>query len=350
MAKAKNTQLAYYIIVLVLAVAVVYLFVSSTYSGQILTLQNEFNSATQKLSGLQTALNSTQAKYTAERNLIMHLHTYKIYANKTIVLQSLLYPYYLSGHYNVSYVNYFYPTYSYIYFDLANFSYHPLPYINSSYSVFDFNVTVPSSGYITLSYVSNASNNGVGLGDGDCLANLLTSHTLAVYANESSQSSGSLMLPLHTGKNCLYISNPNQNAIRVTFSANFTEYPSAASSANATIIISNSSLANATLIGVPLTPPTVVYVGMNVTSGSFTVQLADLGTPLPSGIGPAAINIYDYGVLTNSSAIWPGNTVYFNVSGSPLFVSVSQTFAGLYAYQKWAEIQLFSSIFNKTTA
>ncbi len=95
-----------------------------------------------------------------------------------------------------------------------------------------------------------------------------------------------------------------------------------------------------------LVPLSTVYVGKNLTSGPFTVQLADLGQAGTSGVSPAAINVYYNGVLTNSSSIYPGNTVKYNVSGSNLYVKVNQTFAGLYAYQKWAKIQMYSGVYN----
>jgi hypothetical protein len=97
-----------------------------------------------------------------------------------------------------------------------------------------------------------------------------------------------------------------------------------------------------------LVPMTTVYVGKNLTSGPFTVQLADLGTANSGGTSPAAINIYYKGVLTNSSSIWPVNTVKYNVTGVQLYVKVNATFAGLYAYQKWAKIQLYSNVYNLT--
>ncbi len=97
-----------------------------------------------------------------------------------------------------------------------------------------------------------------------------------------------------------------------------------------------------------LVPLSTVYVGKNLTSGPFTVQLADLGTANNAGISTAAINVYYHGVLTNSSSIFPGNTVKYNVSGTQLWVKVNQTFAGLYAYQKWAKIQMYSGLYNIT--
>jgi hypothetical protein len=95
-----------------------------------------------------------------------------------------------------------------------------------------------------------------------------------------------------------------------------------------------------------LVPLSTVYVGKNLTSGPFTVQLADLGSATSAGVSPAAINVYYKGALTNSSSIFPGNTVKYNITGTLLFVKVNQTFAGLYAYQKWAKMQLFSGVYN----
>jgi len=84
-----------------------------------------------------------------------------------------------------------------------------------------------------------------------------------------------------------------------------------------------------------------VYVGNNVTCGSFSAVLADLGQPNGNGVSPAIFNIYFNGVLTNvSQAIYPNSQVEFNASGHELFLYVNNTFAGLYAYQKWAKINL----------
>ena len=97
-----------------------------------------------------------------------------------------------------------------------------------------------------------------------------------------------------------------------------------------------------------LSPLQTVYVGQNVTSGPFTVQLQDLGQPNSNGISNAALAVYYKGVLTNETQASPPSLVTVNVSGSKLFVKVNSTFAGLYAYQKWAKIQLFANIFNLT--
>ncbi len=96
-----------------------------------------------------------------------------------------------------------------------------------------------------------------------------------------------------------------------------------------------------------LTPLKTVYVGQNVsnsTVGGFNVQLTDLGQPNSNGLSNAAINVYYNGALTNTTQMAPYSTQKFNVTGHILYVHVNQTFAGLYAYQKWAKMQLYSNL------
>jgi len=102
-----------------------------------------------------------------------------------------------------------------------------------------------------------------------------------------------------------------------------------------------------------LVPLQTVYVGKNITTTpvpgqTWTVVLQDLGQPNSNGVSPASIAIYLNGALTNTSSITPGTTTKFNVTGKTLFVNVNQTFAGLYAYQKWAKEQVYSNVFNIT--
>lgn len=94
-----------------------------------------------------------------------------------------------------------------------------------------------------------------------------------------------------------------------------------------------------------LVPLTTVYVGQNLTSGPYTVTLTDLGQPA-NGVSQASINLYYNGVRTNTTSIAPGTTVPFNVSGHTVDVRVNSTFAGLYAYQKWAKIQMYSNVYK----
>ncbi len=97
-----------------------------------------------------------------------------------------------------------------------------------------------------------------------------------------------------------------------------------------------------------MTPLETVYVGKSISAGNFSVQLLDLGQP-SNGLSPAALNVSYKGVVINTTEIWPNSQKSFNVSGQHLYVRVNQTFAGLYAYQKWAKIQLFSNEFNLTS-
>ncbi len=106
-----------------------------------------------------------------------------------------------------------------------------------------------------------------------------------------------------------------------------------------------------------LVPLQTLYVGHNVTTGPWTVQLTDLGQPNSNGISPASLSVLYNNVLTNTSSVSPGTTAKFNVTGHTLYVNVNATFAGLYAYQKWAKIQLYTNVypiqngkvFNQTT-
>jgi len=95
-----------------------------------------------------------------------------------------------------------------------------------------------------------------------------------------------------------------------------------------------------------LTPFTTVNVTGSLTSGGFKVVLDDLGLANSNGISPAAISVYYNGALTNRSSIMPPNTTKFNVSGHYLYVDVNKTFAGRYAYAKWAEMRLYSNVFQ----
>ncbi len=100
------------------------------------------------------------------------------------------------------------------------------------------------------------------------------------------------------------------------------------------------------------TPIQTVYVGHNVTSGPFTVVLNDLSYPNSNGLSNAALSVYNNGVLTNVTSAGPASnqqSITVNSSGTKLFIKVSQTFPGLYAYQKWAKIQLFSNTVNVTS-
>ncbi len=117
-------------------------------------------------------------------------------------------------------------------------------------------------------------------------------------------------------------------------------YPSSSVGQNYAVAGGNVTLASS------LTPLTTVYVGHNLTSGSFVVSLEDLGQSNSAGVSPASLAVYYNGQLTNTTSVYPGNIVKFNVTGHILDVKVNQTFAGLYAYQKWAKMQVYSNVYN----
>lgn len=90
------------------------------------------------------------------------------------------------------------------------------------------------------------------------------------------------------------------------------------------------------------TPLQSIYVGHNATCGNgITVELIDLGQPNQNGQSPALVNVYRKGVLTNTTLIEPKTLDTFNANGHVVEVYVNQTLAGLYAYQKWAKMQVF---------
>ncbi len=100
------------------------------------------------------------------------------------------------------------------------------------------------------------------------------------------------------------------------------------------------------IVASSLSPLATIYVGQNLTGGAFKAQLTDIGQPNSNGVSPAAINLYYNGALTNVTSIQPGTTASFNVSGVKVYLKVNQTFAGLYAYQKYAKMQLYSNVFK----
>lgn len=133
---------------------------------------------------------------------------------------------------------------------------------------------------------------------------------------------------------------------------NWTLYNMIPPSGSGTGVTSNSFIVggNVTLAAAS-TLLTTVYVGQNMTSGPFKVVLNDLSYPTSNGLSNAALSVFFNGVLTNTTSVGPAgpSTVTINDSNTKLFIKVTQTFPGLYAYQKWAKIQLFSTLFNVTS-
>ncbi len=90
----------------------------------------------------------------------------------------------------------------------------------------------------------------------------------------------------------------------------------------------------------------------NLTSGPYTVVLQDLSYPNSSGASNAGIAVYKNGAPINPNnytfSVAPGQTLKVNASGTYLYVYVQTTFPGLYSYEKWAKMQLFSNVVNMT--
>ncbi len=97
-----------------------------------------------------------------------------------------------------------------------------------------------------------------------------------------------------------------------------------------------------------------VYVGHNVSSNNFTVEVTDLGQTVTPATGasytPVAVDVFYHGNLTANgvTTLAPKTVTKFTQGGHSVYVDVNQTFAGLYAYQKWAQIKLYSNVFNFT--
>jgi len=122
-------------------------------------------------------------------------------------------------------------------------------------------------------------------------------------------------------------------------------YPSTSTASTNVIYGGKISLASS------LTNQTTVYVGQNLTSGPFKVQLSGLGNTNQNGISQASINIYYQNSTTpvNTSVVNTFSLSKFNVSGHNLWVNVNQTFVGgSFSYQRWAKMQLYANVFNVT--
>ena len=188
-------------------------------------LQANYNNLLTKYDNLNARFLNLSKIYNATEYNLTHPYTSQIYSNKQVFLYSLLFPYYSSMQYNVSDVGFFTPTMTYLYYDPYYGTYSPLPLINSSYSSYGFNITENESGYLIFNYTSN-STNGIDLIRTDCLFNLFTMHQVTIDTVGSSNSNGTIIIPVSKGKNCFVVSNPSNNEITLTFSAKFVAYPS----------------------------------------------------------------------------------------------------------------------------
>ena len=226
--KTEEISLTLSIIIIMVVGLAVYFGTLALYASQIDSLKANLNQVQANyvnvssnytiLSGkYRTLLNSTYQKLVTSRNVSIIPQV--IYSNAKIILQSLLYPGYLNQPYNVSNLGYFKPSNSYIYYRAYTYPpYGPLQYINSSYSRFPFNVTTQNSGYLSLNYTSN-SKNGLQIISYNCAATPQYSYTAGNTAGN-----GSIIIPINRGKNCLYIQNPSNSSIGLTFTATLLQF------------------------------------------------------------------------------------------------------------------------------
>ena len=114
------------------------------------------------------------------------------------------------------------------------------------------------------------------------------------------------------------------------------------------IFTATNALTGNSIIASPLTPMNTIYINQSLSSGPFKVQLVNLGVTNSNGISPAMLNVYYNGTLTNTTTLYPISTVHFTVGRSSLALVLSRTDDGLYYYERWAEIQLFSYSPNTT--
>ncbi len=101
-----------------------------------------------------------------------------------------------------------------------------------------------------------------------------------------------------------------------------------------------------------LTNLTTVYVGGNLTSGDFRVQLSGIGNMNSNGQASAAINLYYQNSTSpvNTSVLASGTLTKFNVSGHIVYIKVNSTFAGgSFAYQQFAKLKLYANAYNITS-
>jgi hypothetical protein len=93
---------------------------------------------------------------------------------------------------------------------------------------------------------------------------------------------------------------------------------------------------------------TPTYVGQNLTSGPWAVQLQDLAQTTNGINAPAALAIYYNGNLANETVANPGTISEFSSPTSPIifstmYLELNSTYSGLYAYQKWAKMEAWYS-------
>ncbi len=187
-------------------------------------LAQNYKSLETQYTVLQVSFNNTYTAYITLRGALAISGPMVIYQSKSLVLQSILYPSFVDKGYNVSYLAFFEPTQTYIYYNSFKYPpYSPLEYINASYSYYNFNLTEPESGYLVINYTSN-SPNGLQVLSNNCSSQSSSPYAVSEYSVANPNADGSIQLPINKGTNCVYIENPSNGAIGVKFSATLYGY------------------------------------------------------------------------------------------------------------------------------
>jgi len=84
-----------------------------------------------------------------------------------------------------------------------------------------------------------------------------------------------------------------------------------------------------------------LLVNQSFACGRFTVELLDLGQPNAAGQAPADVAlVWKNGIDRFAIPEYSSQAVVVN--GQKVAIQVGQTFAGLYYYQRWADIRLLT--------
>ena len=105
---------------------------------------------------------------------------------------------------------------------------------------------------------------------------------------------------------------------------------------------------NVTITSVCNNTPVILYLAKSNVCGDFRVMLAGLGEPNSNGTAPAVLDIFYKGLLNKlpggTQTLLPGASTLIITSNATsavyLQLHLVKTFAGLYASQKWAEIEM----------
>ena len=135
----------------------------------------------------------------------------------------------------------------------------------------------------------------------------------------------------------------NASSMQLSLGQTFDGYYSYQKWANFTIHMTTPSSTNQTTTS-PTTHegcgvPFKTIVGDSILCDVWEVTLQNLGVNV-SGRSPAELAIYYMGALVNEMTVMPQTTVTYKKNNSAVYMTVGQTFAGYYAYQKWANVSI----------